>query len=325
MLLLMSPALPAAAAPVPLVDQPLTGDVAPGTWTTGGGPSSTSTGACLTAATAATTDFAACATVDPAGTGALRITEMAHGQAAFALYNVPIPTANGLRIEFDMYQYSGEDGGADGSTFVLVDGTANPTAAGYLGLGLGYLALDDPGLAGAYSAVGFDWYGAFSDAYNGTGPGFQPNSVVVRGSEASNYAFVATDPADGLLAAPIETSRTNALRHVVITVTSTGLLSASVDYGAGLVPELTSVDLTTVSGALPATVKVGFTGGTGGLGMVQEFNNLVVDPLAVPAPAAPAALAATGVEPGWTLFAALAVLVGVGVLVWRRRVGDSLR
>lgn len=314
-LVVLSGAVPAAAAPTSLVDQPLTGDVAPGTWTTGFGPSSTSAGACLTAATPATTDFVPCGTVDPAGSGALRITEMAHTEANFALYNVAIPTANGLRVEFDMYQYSAEGVGADGSAFMLVDGAASPTSAGYLGLGLGYLGLGvDPGVAGAYSAVAFDWYGAFSDSYNGTGPGQQPNHMVVRGSEASNYAYIASDPADGLLAAPLDLTRTNALRHVVITVTSSGLLSVSVDYGLGPVTELTGVDLTAVNGALPATVKVGFTGGTGGLGMVQEFNNLVVDPLV-----APAALAASGVEVGYAPIALLALLAGVILVITRRR------
>lgn len=306
---------PAAAAPSSLIDQPLTGDVAPGTWTTGVGPSSTSDGPCLTAATAATTDFAACGAVDPAGSGALRITEMAHTEANLALYDLAIPTSNGLRVEFDFYQYSAEGTGADGSTFVLVDGAASPPSAGYLGLGLGYLGLGvDPGVVGAYSAVAFDWYGAFSDSYNGTGPGPQPNHIVVRGSEASNYAYITSTPADGLLAVTAEATRTNALRHVVITVTSSGLLSVSVDYGLGLVEELTAVDLTAVNGALPATVKVGFTGGTGGLGMVQEFNNLVVDPLV-----APAALAASGAEPA-PLIVAAAIALLAGAALMRRRV-----
>lgn len=253
--------------------------------------------------------------LDAPGAGTLRLTSEV-AQAAFAISNTKVPTDRGLHIEYDMFQYSSASEAADGSALVLVRGTANPTQAGYLGLGLGYssaFSVVEPGLVGAYSGIGFDWYGNFSDPIGGTGgPGPRPNSVVVRGSEASGYEYVTGVTASGQLAALSTGVRDPALRHVVVDLSSHGLLSVAVDYGAGPVQELSNVDLTAVSGPLPPTLKVGFSAGTGGLSIITEFRNLVVQSLEPE-------LAATGSDLSALPFAGAAILAGV-LLLRRRRV-----
>jgi hypothetical protein len=310
-------ASPAYAATATYLNEPFSGtSVAAGTWTSGGGSaSSTSTTLCLTASDAGAGAVPMCAggPLDAPGAGTLRLTSEV-AQAAFAISNTPIPTNRGLHIEYDLFQYSSDFQAADGSAFVLVDGAASPTQAGYLGLGLGYesaFSVTEPGLVGGYAGIGFDWWGNFSDPIGGTGgPGPQPNSIVVRGSEASGYEYLTAAPATGQLAVMSTAVRDPALRHVVIDLSSLGILSVSVDYGTGLVQELSNVDLTTVSGALPPTLKLGFTAGTGGLAIITDFRNLVVQSLEPE-------LAATGSDLSALPFAAVAILTGL--LMLRRR------
>lgn len=252
-------------------------------WISGG-----TTGACLTAATtSAANSIPACpsAPIDTVGNGALRLTRNANNQSGFAIYNTPISASEGLDISFDMFQYAGS--GADGIAFFLIDGSANPTQPGALGGSLGYSSSNggtNPGLVGGYVGVGFDRWGNFSDPTFGTnGPGRIPNSITVRGSQASGYKFVSTKAAAAALGVEGTSSRASAKRHVRVTVSTNNIMSVSVDYQDGQGPrtELDNLNLNTINGAgsLPATFKFGFTASTGGSNNIHEIQGLDVEPL----------------------------------------------
>lgn len=253
------------------------------TWISGG-----TTGACLTAATtSAANSIPACPSgpLDTVGNGALRLTRNANSQSGFAIYNSPVSASQGLDISFDTFQYAGT--GADGISFFLIDGSASPTQPGALGGSLGYSSSDggaSSGLVGGYVGVGFDRWGNFSDPNFGTnGPGRIPNSITVRGSEASGYKFVSTKAAAGALGVESASTRASAKRHVRITISTNNIMSVWVDYqdGQGARAELSNLNLNTVNGAgsLPANFKFGFSAGTGGSNNIHEIQGLTVDPL----------------------------------------------
>lgn len=253
------------------------------TWISGG-----TTGTCLTAATtSAANSIPACPSgpLDAVGSGAMRLTKNTNNQSGFAIYNSPISASQGLDISFDMFQYAGT--GADGISFFLIDGSANPTQPGALGGSLGYSSSNggtNPGLVGGYVGVGFDRWGNFSDSTFGTnGPGRIQNSITVRGSQASGYKFISTKVAAAPLGVEGTSSRTSAKRHVRITISTNNIMSVSVDYqdGQGARTELNNLNLNTVNGAgsLPATFKFGFSASTGGSNNIHEIQGLDVTTL----------------------------------------------
>jgi hypothetical protein len=283
----------ALAAPTTLIDESFTGASTPaGVWTSGGGSGTYGGNACLTASDSTPAGSipgctASAPSVDPAGSGVLRLTSSGTFQSGYVLYNQPISSGKGIRISFDQYQYAG--GGADGISFFLVDGTKSPTAPGAFGRGLGYASSNDylgsfPGIEGGYVGVGFDASGGFSAI--GTGAGGtatgEPNHIVVRGSEATNYNYVTGVAANGNLRASMA-NRSDAKRHVVITISPENIMSVSVDYedGNGLIPELSDIDLNTINGAgtLPNTFKIGFAAGTGTVDDIHEISGLTVTTL----------------------------------------------
>jgi len=202
----------------------------------------------------------------------------------FVINQTPISTDKGLQISFDMYQYDGS--GADGIAFFLIDGSKNPTQPGAFGGSLGYSNNNtgDPGLVGGYVGVGFDVFGNFSSPDYGTdGPGAQPNSITVRGSEATGYRYVTRKSASALLANNTATVRADAKRHVIISISTNNIMTVYVDYqdGRGPIKELSNIDLTTINGAdsLPASLKFGFSASTGGSNNIHEIAGMDVSTL----------------------------------------------
>lgn len=246
-------------------------------WLSGGDISSEK--ACLTAATtSAVGSIPACTggPFDAAGSGYLRLTNNTTFQSGFAIYDTPISSSAGLDVAFDMLQYGGT--GADGISFFLIDGSANPTVPGSYGGSLGYSSdtvSSGAGIVGGYVGVGFDVFGNFSDPNYGTGgPGMAPNSIVIRGSEASGYQYISGVAASGSLSG---TTRVDSVRNVRVIITTDGLMSVFVDYGSGYVSELTDVDLAAVNGStMPATFKFGFAASTGAQTNNHEIQMLEV-------------------------------------------------
>lgn len=248
-------------------------------WTSGGSGGSV---ACLTAASSSASNSVPMCSggpFDTDGSGVLRLTPASNTRSGFVIYNTPVSASDGLNIEFDMYQYGGT--GADGISFFLIDGAASPTQPGAPGGSLGYSRNDTgtPGIVGGYVGVGFDRFGNFSSsAFGSGGPGVQANSITVRGSEGSDYAYVTRTSANSSLSG---TTRSNSLRKVKINVSTGNIMSVAVDYngGNGYETELSGIDLSTINGpgSLPANFKFGFAASTGGSTNTHEISGLTVE------------------------------------------------
>ncbi|MBD1814691.1 DUF4347 domain-containing protein, partial [Microcoleus vaginatus DQ-U2] len=148
------------------------------------------------------------------GDGALQLTPAAGDREAFVIYNNPIPSTDGLRVQFDFYSYGSSQQyraegpfispqPGDGLGFFLIDGTASPTRTGGYGGSLAYAPRTGiPGIKGGYLGIGLDEFGNFSTSTEGrSGPqpppipgssigSFRPDSVTVRGKEADGYKFL---------------------------------------------------------------------------------------------------------------------------------------
>lgn len=120
---------------------------------------------------------------DPVGQGALRLTNGDTGstgnggnQTGAVVSNFTFPSSQGLQVTFSTVTYGGDNGnntGADGITFFLLDGgtTASPKpappTAGGLGGSLGYSCSNInstyDGIQNGYLGVGVDEYGNFTN------------------------------------------------------------------------------------------------------------------------------------------------------------------
>jgi Ca2+-binding RTX toxin-like protein len=236
--------------------------------------------------------------VDPDGEGALRLTNATNNQATYVLYNNPIPSSAGLVIEFDFYAYGGSTPGADGISFFLADGSNPPRQAGAFGGSLGYANNNQPpaagpGVQGGYLGIGFDEYGNYSNPTEGRlgGPGFTPDAIAVRGSQANNYAYLTgTGTLPYSIDVPTATNREQARRRARIVLTPTGLLSVQVDANndgdftdEGESPDsLQNYNIVAANGALPDTFTFGFAGGTGTFRNIHEIRTLEVSTFTAP-------------------------------------------
>lgn len=148
---------------------------------------------------------------DEPGSGVLRLTSNGGGQVGSVFYDSSLPSAQGIDVSFDSYQWAGTRPPADGLSFALAaTDPAAPTApahAGPAGGALGYVGV--PGLDGlphGYLGVGLDVYGGYSYADRaGTGqcapnPGM-PQAVTVRGPGhgAAGYCVLGSRQSDGPL------------------------------------------------------------------------------------------------------------------------------
>ena len=267
------------AGPV-LYSQSFAGDSAGSdSWIVGAGPHSGSP--CLTAGSGSDSgDIPSCHWKDPDSPdhGVLRLTGNSLQQSGFVLYTKPLDASQGLDISFNMYQYDKTtDYGADGIGFVLINGADSPTTAGDPGGWLGYR-----GLAGAYVGVGFDEYGNFSNrALWGSGPNrLVPDSIVVRGAQSARYPYIVAVRTPKM-AVDRTRDRADARRHVVIKISTSGVMTVGVSFGHGMTREIRDLNLDNVPGqpALPPTIKFGFTGATGDDSAIHEISDLVISGL----------------------------------------------
>ncbi|GAB4198107.1 MAG: hypothetical protein OHK0022_17010 [Roseiflexaceae bacterium] len=291
---------PTRAAPADLLNETFTGATLNTSWTLGSDGQPGVDPACLTAAAAPPAgNGCTFGPADTAPNGALRLTNNKNNQAGFALSNTIIPAGNGLSVTFDYYAYNGSNGGADGITFFLIDGTVTPTQAGAFGGSLGYAQKTGvPGIAGGYVGIGIDEYGNFSNAAEGRGTGcttsynspgsaglqatgLSPDRITVRGarnpSDASGltgYCYLESGLVSGSLDNPSATTRSTATKRTInLTLSPQNILSVRVD-GAVVVSGLSLQ----IPGQppFPASFKVGFAGATGGSTNYHEIQNLVV-------------------------------------------------
>lgn len=238
--------------------------------------------------------------LDPIGSGSLRLTNATNNQAAFVLYNTPIRSDAGLRVTFDMFQYGGT--GADGINFFLVDGaTQFPTTprAGAFGGSLGYAQKTNiPGIDGGYLGIGFDAFGNYARATEGrvlgvAGEGQLPDTITIRGSAATQYAFLTSTGTlpFGLDVAGAAGTRATSQRRVQVDLTPTGLVSVAIDLnnnnvftdpGEALISNYDVRGNGVDNGAIPDTFKLGFAAGTGDSTNIHEIRNLSVQTFTAP-------------------------------------------
>jgi hypothetical protein len=289
-----------------LLNETFTGsDVVDNTaWLFGTGPGTTSVPPFLTARSTSAPSTPSGLPGSPTGTaldapgqGVLRLTNNSNNQASFVLYNKPIDETAGLKVTFDLFSYGGTSGrpdvpiGADGLSFFLVNGTSSPTSSGAFGGSLGYaqkIADGIPGITGGYLGLGFDEFGNFSSATDYTGgpttriggPGFTPDSVGIRGSQATNYAYLTGSSTlpfsiDNVAAGA---NRANSKRQVEVDLSPQGLLTVMIDS----TPIINQLNISTNNGTPPATFKFGFAAGTGVSTNFHEVRNLVIQSLPLP-------------------------------------------
>jgi predicted lipoprotein with Yx(FWY)xxD motif len=194
---------------------------------------------------------------------ATQLTTAAKSQNGSVVYTAPV-TANGLRVRFNE-QIGGGTGG-DGMTFALLNPATASTADGTGGAGLGFAKLSGV-------AVVFDTH-------------------QVTGYPSSNFAGIATGArSTGVLTLTNSVNEIGDLRagtHNVEVTVSGGVLAVDFD-GAQILGRKVS---------LPRTVKLAFTGATGGLTDVHLVRNAGIS-VGAPASAAssPSAPAATATAP----------------------------
>jgi len=261
--------------------------------------------ACLTAGTVAgQTPVPSCNPSDPdSPTGALQLTSVATGLEGGVFYDTSFPTAEGLDISFNSYQYGGD--GADGIGFILAaadpSDPAPPSAIGAPGGALGYTATSagesGSGLTDGYLGVGLDVFGNYSNSDNdGSGcPGDPswigydariPGQVVVRGpgnGTAGYCPLTSTGATDGLAPVPLHGSaRSNAEVPVEVAINPSASpvpmqMNSSVSVPAGsyavVFTDLNGVSHT-LSGALPSTLNHEIQTGTIPAGWINPTTGI---------------------------------------------------
>ncbi|MFD8145691.1 hypothetical protein [Streptomyces sp. NPDC059708] len=226
-------------------------------------------------------------------TGWLRLTSTGTNQAGTWKMKDSFSSALGIVAEFTYATYGGTafDGKrGDGLSFYLTDGSA-ADGVGATGGALGYACSMSgstctarSGVPGAYLGIGLDEFGNFSSAGVGNGgPGAASNKIVVRGggngSTGYRYATAANPPGG-----TVETGSRAKNRTIRLSLLPSGkkmLLSLWSDSGpdTDMVKLITDYDVTSIANqpALPATLKVGFSAGTGGATNNHEINELRIN------------------------------------------------
>jgi outer membrane protein OmpA-like peptidoglycan-associated protein len=159
-----------------------------------------SEGVCLTAGTNTTaTPVPDCDTSPAAnGSGELQLTTNAGSQVGTIYNSVALPTANGLDVTWDSYQYDGTSPkGADGISFDLAavnpSDPVPPTTVGPSGGSLGYstISADSPdGVPFGYLGFGADVFGNFENGSFGS-------STCAQSTPAVSQSMGVRGPGDG--------------------------------------------------------------------------------------------------------------------------------
>jgi LPXTG-motif cell wall-anchored protein len=282
-----------------------------------------------------TSPWVASGTVTPAIVdGALLLTNVDPFQKGFALYDEAISAARGIDVIFSQAQWGGD--GADGIVFFVKDGSDTSILPGATGGGLGYSpAVTGPsaadGLSGALLGIGLDSYGNFAETLaNGsdcetTLNGFVPNAITVRGPGQGRDGYCLLDTPYNLASNTLTllsnnyATRAEATVQVRVVIDPANAIDPRVkvyyDGGPAVVDVALPDEFNTV-----ASVKIGFSAGTGG----SVNNHNVWGLTANPAPPVPMQededLAATGSSEIVGLAAMLvALLSGIAAVVLRRR------
>jgi uncharacterized repeat protein (TIGR01451 family) len=216
--------------------------------------------------------FLSAPSIDPAGSGWLRLTAAATDEKGVALYTGgSFVGAQPLVMKFNYVSWGGD--GADGISLFLYDSTQDMSGA-QNGGGLGYCQG-----AGGYLGIGLDEYGNFSTGNRCTsgGPAFTPESLVIRGPVGTGNPYVTGMVVPGGVDVPGVSTRPPA-RTVLVTLMPQGTgFSVSAQYQpASGQPYQTLFSGVSFPYAPPASLSVGISGSTGGSTNVHEVQELTV-------------------------------------------------
>jgi len=231
--------------------------------------------------------------MDVVGDGWLRLTAAESNQRGVAYFDVPIPTDEGLIIDFEYASWGGI--GADGLTAFLFDGAIGGEGAAAFQIGgwggsLGYAQrCTSAGMAGGYVGIGFDEYGNYSNyrecRQGGSSGDLVPDAIGVRGSAQSAYAYL-TGTMGGVREldcprwqcasrpGPGEPGR-HGVRIAIVPSGDSYAISVFLQADDGLsyeeiIPPYTLPDLP------PPTLKFGYAASTGNSHNIHEIRNLTI-------------------------------------------------
>ncbi|MGA4843654.1 hypothetical protein [Streptomyces sp. G45] len=224
--------------------------------------------------------------------GWLRLTPAQANKAGSWQMKDSFSTSLGIVAEFTYATYGGTTYSGrrgDGLALFLADGSA-PIGTGATGGALGYACSSllfgcyNNGVPGAFLGIGIDEFGNFSsNQVAASGPGTQPNKIVLRGGGNGTSGYHYGTAADGP-GGTVETGSRAEYRTVRVAVHPEGgrlLVSVWSDSGPGtpLTKVISDFDVSTVSGqpALPPTLRVGFSAGTGGATNNHEIGDLTIN------------------------------------------------
>lgn len=211
--------------------------------------------------------------IDPVGQGWLRLTDTGGYEKGVALDTGQTLSAVPVTVRFNYVSWGGS--GADGITVYLYDSTQDMSGA-QVGGGLGYC-----GGAGGYLAIGLDEYGNFSNpgdrcgAASG-GPGWIPESLVIRGPLSANDQYVTGVQVPGGIDNPGVASRPSP-KTVIITMTpaTLGYTVTALFQSASGQPFQTLFSNVAFPYVAPASLSIGISGSTGGSTNTHELQGLV--------------------------------------------------
>jgi uncharacterized repeat protein (TIGR01451 family) len=218
--------------------------------------------------------FLTAPSIDPAGQGWLRLTDTGNDEQGLALDTSQTFSGNvPVTVRFSYVSWGGT--GADGITVFLYDSTQNMSGAD-VGGALGYC-----GGAGGYLAIGLDEYGNFSNPGDrcgaaGGGPGRVPQSLVLRGPLSANDQYVTGVPIATGIDNPGVGNRPSP-KTVIVTLTpaSVGYTVTALFQSASGAPFQTVFSNVSFLYDAPASLSVGFSGGTGGATNNHEVQGLI--------------------------------------------------
>ncbi|MFZ1980713.1 MAG: hypothetical protein WAU61_05345 [Smithella sp.] len=274
-----------------IINAPMTGSSSSG-WVLGGNPNP----AILTGGT-----------IDPAGSGWLRLTDSEGNQTGYAYNTTTFDLSQGLLVQFDYATWGGS--GADGYSVYLFDSGVSTFNIGAFGGSLGYAqklstsTCNPPtatvaGISGGYIGIGVDEYGNFAYGCEGRylGNSLIANTVTLRGSvvgfgtpsgnigqttSTTSYPWIATSANNGSLwynGTPRPSQTSANYRKVIIQISPAPNPTANVwiQFGYNTTP------VQMINGALlPAistsqSLMVGYAASTGGSTNYHEIRNLLV-------------------------------------------------
>ncbi|GAB2477977.1 hypothetical protein GCM10011375_19270 [Hymenobacter qilianensis] len=236
------------------------------------------------------------------GTGYLRLTDAINNQAGTAIDQSAFPAPQGFSISFEFFSYGKTStSGADGFSVYLIDGATSVFRIGADGGSLGYAqrirdantpTIITPGVSNGYVGIGIDEYGNFSNASEGRSGGLvtnglTPSAITIRGrgngTAATEYPYLASSGQlpfnlDVTTARAQETSGDyrRAFIDFIPFINNNGStayrITVRIQNGNTVTTALSNIELPPP----PPTLRIGFSGSTGGSNNVHEIRNLAI-------------------------------------------------